>query len=172
MQCSNHFEKWICQHLLADSGQLADWNGRLESFKITIFKKELDQSSKIRNFNMQLYGNCAPNPTANTKFYPRRPKKKNQFFQKYKKNLFIYINIHMLSFGCLLDYYWMLIGPPGWRSKLDTWFSSSKVKSSSAGRAFLAKVPARKTPRRRTIHIMYNIMNIYPRRLCVVCNSK
>ena len=35
---------------------------------------KLDQSSKTRNFNMQLYRNCAPNPTVNTKFYPRRPK--------------------------------------------------------------------------------------------------
>ena len=82
MQCSNHFEKWICKHLLADSGQLADWNGRLESFKITIFKKKLDQSSKIRNFNMQLYRNCAPNAAANTKFYPRRPKKNKSNFVK------------------------------------------------------------------------------------------
>ena len=67
----------------------------IESFKITIFKTKLDQSSQIRNFNVQLYRNCAPNPTENTKFYPRRPKKKIRISSRILKiTLFIYIYIY------------------------------------------------------------------------------
>ena len=50
------------------------------------FQEKIDQSSQFRNFNMQLYRNCAPNPTENTKFYPRRPKKKNSNFVKNTEN--------------------------------------------------------------------------------------
>ena len=55
--------------------------------------EKLDQSSKLRNSNMQLYRNGAPNPIANSKYGPKRVLKQKSWIwhRKIKKCIYTYI---------------------------------------------------------------------------------
>ena len=72
----------------------------LKSFKIGIFNEKLDQSSQIRNFNMQLYPKNAKlqcEPIPHTNFGP-----KSSMLQKVKKHSHTILAVDCLLIVCCL----------------------------------------------------------------------
>ena len=78
------FESFSMQNRLL----LVEVKSAVECVEMSVSKEKLEKSWEIQKSNMQLYQNGAPNPTASTKFHPKRPNKKNRNFEKHTKQSF------------------------------------------------------------------------------------